>query len=342
MTTTTQKLTATVRPTAQFARRRTPSPDRRARVVFLGSGAFAVPILEALIDDPEIDVVGVVSAPDRPVGRGAAVQAVPVAAAAGEHHLPLLQPARLRAPEAIADVARLQPDLGVLADYGQIVPAALLDAIPHGMLNLHPSLLPRHRGATPVPAAILAGDGQTGVTLFRMDPGLDTGPVVAASTVALDGAESGPSLEARLATVAAQLLARSIGPWLRGELPARPQAAEGITLSRPLRRADGRLDPARSAAELERQVRAYLGWPGSFLETNAERIVVLQASVGPGTDDPPGTLVADGPGVALTTPDGTLVLDRVQPAGGRPMTGAELRRGRPGLAGTSAAAPAGR
>jgi methionyl-tRNA formyltransferase len=327
---------------AQFARPRTPSPDKRARVVFLGSGTFAVPILEALLADREIDLVGVVSAPDRPAGRGAALQAVPVAAFAREHDLPLRQPARLRAPESITGIAGLRADLGVLADYGQIVPAGLLDGIPHGVLNLHPSLLPRHRGATPIPAAILAGDDRTGVTLFRMDAGLDSGPLIASVALPLAGSESGPGLEARLAPLAATLLARSLGPWLRGELPARPQPVEGVTLSRPLRRTDGRLDPDRPALELERQVRAYLGWPGSYLETDAGRLVVLAASLGLEVGEPAGRLVAAGPGLALATTGGLLVLDRVQPAGGRPMSGAELRRGRPGLVGTSAGTPVGR
>ena len=153
----------------------------------------------------------------------------------------------------------------MLADYGQIVPAALLDP-PFGALNLHPSLLPRHRGASPIPAAIVAGDRETGVTLMRMDAGLDTGPIVAVERLPLAGSETAPELEARLADLAADLLARSLEPWLRGDLPATPQPEEGATLTRPLRREDGRLDPALPAADLERRVRAYLPWPGTFLE----------------------------------------------------------------------------
>jgi methionyl-tRNA formyltransferase len=330
------------RPRAPSARHSTPSPDERARVVFLGSGTFAVPIVEALLADPQTELVGVVSAPDRPAGRGSAVQAVPVVAFARAHGLPLQQSVRLRAADSLAAVAGLRPDLGVLADYGQIVPAGLLDGIPHGILNLHPSLLPRHRGATPIPAAILAGDERTGVSLFRLDAGLDSGPLISSETQSLTGRETGPELEARLAALAALLLARSIGPWLRGELSARPQPAEGVTLSRPLRRADGRLDPDRSALGLERQVRAYLGWPGSYLETDAGRLVVLAGSLGPEVAEPAGMLFAHGSGLALATAAGSLILDRVQPAGGRPMTGAELRRGRPGLVGASGGTAVGR
>jgi methionyl-tRNA formyltransferase len=314
-------------------RQRTPSPDGRARIVFLGSGDFAVPILEALLEDPRADVVGVVSAPDRTAGRGSAVRATPVARCAGALGLVLLQPVRLRAPESVAALLELRPELGVLADYGQIVPGAVLDAIPHGMLNLHPSLLPRHRGATPIPAAILAGDWQTGVSLFLMDAGLDSGPLVSTSVEALDGTETTPDLEARLARSAAALISSKVNPWLQGELEARAQPPDGMTLTRPLRRGDGRLDPSRPASLLERQVRAYLGWPGSYLETRAGRLVVHAATVGPGRPEPAGSIGAAGDGLALVTSDGSLVLDDVQLAGGRPMTGAALVRGHPGVLG---------
>ena len=283
-----------------------------------------------------------VSAPDRPAGRGAGLQAVPVARLAREHVLTLLQPDRLRAPEAVASVLKLRPDLGVLADYGQIVPTGLIDGVAQGMLNLHPSLLPRHRGATPIPATILTGDEQTGISLFRMDAGLDTGPLIVRETLPLTGRETTPELESELAGLAAELLDRSLGPWLRGELPATPQPGDGVTLTRPLRRADGRLDPNRPAVELERQVRAYRGWPGSFFESEAGRVVVLAASVASEIHAQPGTLVLDGSGLALATTAGALRLEGVLPAGGRAMTGAELLRGRPGLAGTAVGTPVGR
>ena len=260
------------------------------------------------------------STPDRASGRGRSVRATPVAEFARAHALDLRQPERLRAPEAIEAVLALRPGLGVLADYGQIVPATLLAAIPGGMLNLHPSLLPRHRGATPIPAAILAGDPSTGVSLIRMDAGIDSGPIVATPRVALTGSEATPDLEVRLDTVAAGLLTRSIGPWLAGVLPARPQPDQGVSLTRPLRRADGELDPARPAVELERQVRAYQGWPGSFVETPAGRLTVHAVTVLAGLAADVGTIVENGSGLALATVAGALALERVQLAGGRPMS----------------------
>jgi methionyl-tRNA formyltransferase len=227
----------------------------------------------------------------------------------------------------------------VLADYGQIVPGELLD-LPHGALNLHPSLLPRHRGATPIPAAILAGDRETGVSLMRMDAGLDTGPLVAVEHVSLAGDETAPALEARLAIVAAGLLARSLEPWLAGEIEPEPQPADGVTLTRSLRRADGILDPDLPAQLLERQVRAHLPWPGSFVEIDGDRLVVLEASVTGGDgDDEPGRFVPDPLGLALATGAGRLVLDEVQPAGGRPMGGEAFLRGRPAVLGWAVRRP---
>ncbi|HUP54469.1 MAG TPA: methionyl-tRNA formyltransferase, partial [Methylomirabilota bacterium] len=146
------------------------------RTVFFGSGSFAVPIMDALDRDKRINLVGVVTAPDRPSGRRAELTPTPVARRALQLRVPLLQPARIRAQDAIDAIAALKPDLGVLADYGRIIPQALLDIPTHGILNVHPSLLPRHRGATPIQATIAAGDPRAGVTVILMDAGLDTGP----------------------------------------------------------------------------------------------------------------------------------------------------------------------
>jgi methionyl-tRNA formyltransferase len=303
----------------------------RARTIFLGSGGFAVPVAEALAGHPTVDLVGVITAPTRPGSRGRPTDP-PVASWAEGRGLPMLRPHRLRAPEAVADLAALAPDLLVLADYGQIVPQAVLDLPRHGALNLHPSLLPRHRGASPIPAAILAGDGETGVSLMVMDAGLDTGPVIAQAHRRLTGTETTPDLEADLAQLAVSLLTDNIDAWLGGTAWPQEQADAAATITRPLRRSDGRLDPSKTAAELERQVRAYQPWPGSFFESGQGRVVVWQARPAGGSATP-GTIV-DGP--ALATADGFLELLEVQPAGGRRMSGAELLRGRPSLVGSLA------
>jgi methionyl-tRNA formyltransferase len=324
-------------------------------VLFFGSGPFALPILGRLAalalgpagDGPlsgRIGVRAVVTAPARPSGRRGEPRPTPVAGLAGTLGIPVLTPATLRSPAVIEELRGLAAELIVLADYGRLIPQGVLDLPRHGALNLHPSLLPRHRGAAPVAAAILAGDAVTGVTLIRMDAGLDSGPIVAQRTIELDGREVAPALEARLAESAADLLVEALPGWLSGTLQARAQPGGGATLTRPLRRDDGRLDPGRPAAELERQVRAYQPWPGSWTELDGERLIVWSASV---LDQPPAggagdeaatggrlwgsrsstEFVVAGDSLALRASPGWLRLDEVQPAGRTRMSGAAFRRG---------------
>ena len=304
--------------------------DSRVRTVFIGSGGFGVDSLRRLASHDDLELVGVVTAPPRPAGRSQRLAITSLHGAAVELGIrSILAPERLRAADSIAEVLALEPDLVVLADYGQIVPGDVL-GVRHGALNLHPSLLPRHRGATPIPAAILAGDPETGVTLMQMDHGLDTGPIVAQARVPLEGSETAPDLERSLAAVAADLLGANVGPWVRLELEARPQDASRATLTRPLNREDGRLDPTRTTAELERQVRAYQPWPGSFVDTVVGRLVVWSAEADRGG---PGAGRIDAMGLA--TSDGRLVLREVQPAGGKRMPWADFVRGRPSILGSS-------
>ena len=303
---------------------------RPVRTVFIGSGAFAVPALQALARDPVVELVGVVTAPSRPAGRKLASVATPVAQLAAELEVAhVLTPARLREPAAVSHILALEPELIVLADYGQIVPPALL-GIGRGALNLHPSMLPRHRGATPVPAAILAGDRATGVTLMRMDEGLDTGPIVAQAGTPIAPDETATALEARLAAMGADLLASSLEPWLSDDIREHPQPTVGVTLTRPLRREDGRMDVSLPAEELDRQVRAYQPWPGSFVETRNGRLTVWSSSPAASEHLPAGRFSSRG----LATGDGTLLLHEVQPAGGRRMPWVEYLRGRPGIVGS--------
>jgi methionyl-tRNA formyltransferase len=299
------------------------------RTVFFGSGSFAVPVLDALVGIRGVRVEAVVSAPDRPVGRKAVVTPTPVAARARELDLPLLQPVRVRLPESVEALRALAPDLIVLTDYGQLIPRVLLDLPARGFLNLHPSALPRHRGAAPIPATILAGDTESAVTLIVVTEEIDAGPIVASEPLDVRPDDTAVTLEARSAVVAARLLRRALTEWLAGRLKARPQPTEGVTMTRPLRREDGRLDPGRSAVELERQVRAYQPWPGAYLETGKGRLVVWRALVAaPETGDVAGQLVADGrDGLALTTAAGRLALDEVQLAGKKRVSAVELRRG---------------
>ncbi len=310
-----------------------------ARAIFFGSGSFAIPVLDALLHAPEVELIAAVSVPDRPVGRHGILTPPPLVGRAHELSLPVLQPPKLRSDPALEAISALRPELGVLADYGRIVPRSILELPARGILNLHPSLLPRHRGAAPIPATILSGDPQAGVTLMLMDEGLDSGPILATRRWALAGVETAPDLEARAASEAAELLGDCLGLWLAGALEPRPQGETGLTMTRPLLREDGLLDPAYPADRLERQVRAYQPWPGSYVETPAGRLVVWRAAVAARPADDalaPGAVVPDGDGIALVCSDGMLRLLEVQLAGRRRMSGGELRRGHPGIVGLRA------
>ncbi|MEO5918726.1 MAG: methionyl-tRNA formyltransferase, partial [Candidatus Limnocylindrales bacterium] len=262
--------------------RRAPSDGApRARTAFFGTGAFAVPILESLVDRDDLSIVGVVTPTDRPVGRRATSTPVPVATAAVQHGLPLLQIDRVRSDEAFEALRTLALDLAVLADFGQLIPRRVLDLPRFGFINVHPSLLPRHRGASPVPATIAEGDHRAGVSIMRMDAGLDSGPVIERRSWDLDDAVDAPGLERRAAAEGAALLGEVLPAVLEGRAPGEPQDPDDVTLTRLLRREDGRLDPSRSARSIERKVRAYRPWPGTFIEVGEDRLAVLEAEMLP-------------------------------------------------------------
>ena len=285
----------------------------------MGTPDFAVPALKAL--DEAHHLVGVVTQPDRAVGRGRRVEPVPVKRVALERDLPLFQPESLRLPGAVAQLAAWEPDLIVVVAFGQILSQNVLDLPPHGCLNVHASLLPRWRGAAPIPAAILAGDEASGVTIMRMDAGLDTGPILAQKEERIRPDDTSADLAKRLARLGAELLVEKLPPYLAGNLAPRPQPEEGVTYAEQLEKNDGLLDWSLPAVELDRRVRAFTPWPGAFTTWRGQRLKILRAAPllawrGGG---PPGTVVALADGVAVVTGEGTLRLERVQLAGKRPM-----------------------
>jgi methionyl-tRNA formyltransferase len=302
---------------------------RPVRTLFFGSGTVALPVLAHLLDSGLVEIESVVTAPARPAGRKGVLTPTPVAELATERGLRVRTPRTLRDEAVQAELRDAAADLIVLTDYGRLIPGAVLDLPRHGALNIHPSLLPRHRGAAPVVGTIIAGDPVAGVTIMRMDEGLDTGPVVAQREVTLEGSELAPELAARLADMGADLLIEVLPAWLAGTLAATPQDDSSATLTRLLRREDGRLDPGKPAAELERQIRAYQPWPGSFLEHEGARLKVWAASVlAQDVAVEPGTVILTEGTLGLGTVEGVLRLDEVQPAGKRRMSGAEYRRGK--------------
>jgi methionyl-tRNA formyltransferase len=300
---------------------------RLGRVVFLGSGAFAVPLLAQL---PALaEALLVVSAPDRPAGRGLQPRAVPIAAFARERGLDLVTPTRLRSDEAREPLRAFAPDGLLLAAYGQLVPADLLAIAPRPPLNVHPSLLPRHRGADPVAATILAGDPVAGVTLMVMTELLDAGPIVAQWPLALNGREVAPDLEDRLAQLAAEMVPPLLASWAGGSLAAMPQDERAASLVRPFTRADGWIDWQRDATAIDRQVRALQPWPGAWTTVDGRRLHVRRARPVEGVADLPAGMLLPGDEPRIACGTGALLLEIVQPEGRPPMGAEDWRRGLP-------------
>lgn len=298
----------------------------KPRIVFMGSPEFAVPTLRLLAQN--YPVIGVVTQPDRPAGRGQALTPPPVKLLAIELGIALIQPPRLRQPEAMEQLRRWSPDLIVVAAFGQILRPEVLDLPPLGCLNVHASLLPRWRGAAPISAAILAGDALTGVTIMRMDAGVDTGPILSQRTEAIRPDDTTATLSQRLAMLGAELLIETLPGYLSGEIRPQPQDDALATYAPMLKKEDGMLDFGRSAVELERRVRAFQPWPGAYMEWSNGPLKVLKAAVdeAPQIASPGQRLVHHGL-PAVQTAHGLLLLEEVQPAGKKPMSGKAFLQG---------------
>ncbi len=297
------------------------------KVVFMGTPDFAAPILRALAATHR--VAGVVTQPDRPVGRGRRMEPSAVKREALSLGLPLLQPRSLRGQEPLEQLAAWAPDVIVVAAFGQILRPPVLELPPYGCLNVHASLLPRWRGAAPVAAAILSGDDVTGVTLMRMDAGLDTGPILAQRDEPISPTDTRKTLRDKLARLGADLLMETLPAYLSGDLLPQPQPAEGVTYAEQLRKDDGRLDWSLPAVELDRRVRAFTPWPSAFTTWRGRRLKILRAAPLPDWrgDGPPGTVIPLEGGAAVATGEGALRLDEVQMAGKRPMEMAAFLHG---------------
>ena len=289
------------------------------RVVFMGTPDFALPALEGLLDAGH-DVALVVSQPDRPAGRGRQPTPPPVARFARDRGLPLFQPASLKPPEAFARIRAAGPNVIVVVAFGLLLRREVLDLPPLGCLNVHASLLPRWRGAAPIPAAILAGDQETGVCLMRMEVGLDTGPVLACARTAIGEWDDTPGLTERLANIGRELLLLTLPRWADGQLTPVPQNEQLATYAPKIEREDARLDWSLTAIDLWRRVRAYRGWPDAFTTWKGRQLKVLAASPAPPhtaipPDAPPGRVVSTEIGgfqcLGVSTGDGILMLDIV-------------------------------
>jgi methionyl-tRNA formyltransferase len=304
------------------------------RIVFLGTPQFAVLPLEHLVENG-YQVVAVFTQPDKPAGRGRHLVATPVKVAAATLSLPVLQSESLKKAGTIAELDELKPDAIVVAALGQILPKAVLDLPGYGSINIHPSLLPRHRGASPIPAAILAGDEFTGVSIMVMDEGLDTGPVLARAQIPISDADNTGSLTAKLSLLSAHLLQDVLSPWGRGQLAPQPQDEAGATYSGTISKEEGQIDWHLPAVDVWRQVRAFNPWPGSHTRWRGELLKIIEAM--PLYEVPPASegrvITLPGGGFGVGTGSGVLAVLTVQAAGKQAVPAAAFLRGQRQLIG---------
>jgi len=297
------------------------------RIVFAGTPEFAAEHLQALLA-ADLRPIAVYTQPDRPAGRGQKLMASPVKQLALEHDIPVLQPATLRDAAAQAELAALEPDLMLVVAYGLILPQAVLDIPRLGCLNSHASLLPRWRGAAPIQRAIEAGDAESGVTVMRMEAGLDTGPMLLKVTTPIAPEDTGGSLHDRLAGLGAQALVEAVGRLAAGDLPGEVQDDALATYAHKLNKDEARLDWRRPAVELERLIRAFNPWPVCHSSLGDTPLKVYAAVLEAGGGVPGSILAASREGLTVACGEGALRLTRLQLPGGRPLAFAELYNSR--------------
>ena len=302
---------------------RQPTNDK---LVFFGTDAFSVPSLIRLLAFGW-HITAVVTKPDSPSGRGLEHSMPAIKRLALAQKVPVLQPEKLVDLEP--QLKKLRADSGIVVAYGRIIPEPMLKLFPKGLINVHASLLPKHRGAAPIEAALLAGDEVTGVTLMRLEAGLDTGPTYATSKLQITGQETRLDLYERLAELGAELLANKLRGILEDNIVAIPQDHKAASHFGRLTKAQGKLDWHKPTQTLEKEVRAYLGWPGSHATINGTEVIVTQARSSSGSGQP-GTPYRTLSGeLAVYAAQGSLVIDRLKPAGKREMTGPEFLAGHP-------------
>jgi methionyl-tRNA formyltransferase len=305
-------------------------PNMEARIVFMGSPQFAVPILRPLLRSP-YHVVAVYTQPDKPVGRSRRIAFPPVKRLAMEHGVPVIQPETLKAVEVLEELAGFKPELIVVAAFGHILPQEVLALPRFGCLNVHPSLLPRHRGPSPVATSILYGDQSTGVTIMLMDVGMDSGPILAQQKVGISSTDTTGSLTSKLANAGAELLMETLPRWLEGKLEPQPQDEAEATYSKLITSENGELDWHLSAAELWQRTRAYNPWPGCYTWWKSKRLKIHETiPLGEVATGDIGEVVAltESPEVGVVTGRGVLGLCQVQLEGKREMSVYDFVRGR--------------
>src|SRR5437660_3987643 len=292
------------------------------RIVFIGTGEIGVPALSALLES-ENEVVGVVTQPDKPAGRDQSIEAPPIKKALAGTQMSILQPARIKDGESIEQIRALTPDVIVVIACGQILPRNVLEIPPTACLNLHASLLPRHRGAAPIQAAIAAGDRETGITVMYMDEGLDTGDILLQRKIDILPNDTGGSLHDRLAKIAPEALLESLVLLAKGIAPCIPQDNSLTTYAPKLKREDGRIDWSEPAEMIERKIRAFNPWPGALMKVDEQNLKIFSASV-VDLNGKPGEILIRKDQLIVATGKDALALNEVQLEGKKRMSASEF------------------
>ncbi|MFH1551971.1 MAG: methionyl-tRNA formyltransferase [bacterium] len=285
----------------------------KQKIIFIGASQFAVPSLKNLIKN-NYDILAVITAPDKPVGRKQELFSCPVKQTALKHKLSILQPIKIS--EVSDKIAKLKPDLIIVASYGQIIPKNILDIPCFGSINIHPSLLPKYRGPSPIQTAILNNEKTTGITIMLMDEKMDHGPIISQETTLIDTDDNYQTLEKKLSEQSADFLIKTLPQYIQNKIKPQIQNENNATYTKILTREHGKINWNQTAQQIERMIRAFFPWPGAWTELNGKRIKILKAKA-----------VDKKQKSALPAKKGFLLCEIVQPAGKKPMTGEEFFRG---------------
>ena len=316
----------------------------KIKTILIGTSGFAENIFRKTCSELKsrgFEIIGVITAPDKPVGRKQVLMPCPVKKWALEGNFEVLEPDRIRKPKWVAKIKGLAPDLIVLCAYGQIIPKEILDIPKYKALNIHPSLLPCWRGASPIQSAILNGDKETGVSIMVMDEEMDHGPLLASTKLQIPNSQTYRELENKLADLGAELLIKTLPDWVEGKIKAKPQEHSKATFCKLIKKEDGKIDWHKSAEEIERQIRAFSEWPESYTDFNGKILKIIEADLEIPSDAPSIPLgktkgevfLTNSRNLAVRTGKGILILKEIQLAGKKPMSAKDFLNGHPEIIG---------
>jgi len=301
--------------------------NKKIRIIFMGTPDFAVPGFESLINEPNFEIIGVFTQPDKPIGRQQILNLPPVKKVALENNIPVFQPEKIK--EEIETIKNLQPDLIIVIAYGKIIPQSILDIPTYGCVNVHASLLPKYRGAACLNAPILNGDTETGVTIMKMEAGLDTGPILRQTKLKLSGQENLEMVHDKLAELGADSLVETLKDFMAGKIIPQIQDETQASYIKTLKKEDGKIDWSKSATEIERLVRAYNPWPGTYTKSDGKiiKIIAVENNILKLNDHKSGEVFLNEENLAIQCGQDAIVILKLQLEGKKIMTSAEFLRG---------------